>query len=31
VIGGDAFFTSHIEQLAALAVHHAVPTNGASS
>lgn len=26
VIGGDAFFTSRIEQLAALAVRHAVPT-----
>jgi putative tryptophan/tyrosine transport system substrate-binding protein len=25
VIGGDPFFTSRIEQLAALAVHHAVP------
>ena len=25
VIGGDAFFTSHSEQLAALAISHAVP------
>jgi putative tryptophan/tyrosine transport system substrate-binding protein len=25
VIGGDAFFTSHSKQLAALAIHHAVP------
>jgi putative ABC transport system substrate-binding protein len=25
VIGGDAFFTSHIEQLAALTVQHAMP------
>ncbi len=25
VIGGDPFFTSRIEQLAAMAVHHAVP------
>ena len=26
VVGGDAFFTSHMGQLAALAVRHAVPT-----
>lgn len=26
LIGGDAFFTSRLEQLAALAAHHAVPT-----
>src|SRR6266480_1402070 len=25
VIGGDAFFTSHVKQLAALTVQHAVP------
>jgi len=25
VIGGDAFFTRHVKQLAALTVHHAVP------
>jgi len=25
VIGGDAFFTSHSEQLAALALHHSMP------
>jgi len=25
VIGGDAFFTRHVKQLAALTVQHAVP------
>ena len=26
VIGNDAFFSSRLEQLSALAIHHAVPT-----